>query len=300
MIVRRRSVAAALACAAAATAALGWILSSRGEELTAALDRLPLTIFALATLLHLIVLLVRAEAWGVTLQATCGRTARRRVLHAACAGGYLAGAVQMHVALPVRMAIMRRLAPRETPSVRAMVLSDMPLFWFEVLLGCALGPLAAAAIPGLPWWVPPLALVAGLGVVVGLRLTHARFAHHRLAGGLAILGARRLRWSLAALGAAIAVLTFARIAVLAHAGGLPADLPQLALLYLAIGALGLLPIGPASVPGATLVVAGGTFGVGAAGATGLAIAASTIAAVLTYVVAMAIAAGGIALAAGRT
>lgn len=295
MIARRRSVVAALACTALATAALGWILASRGDELTAALDRLPVGIFALATLLHLVVLVVRAEAWGITLQATSGRAAGRRVLHASCAGGYLAGAVQLHVALPVRMAIMRRLAPRDAPSVRGMVLSDMPLFWFEVLLGCAIAPVAALAVPGLSWWIAPLALVASIATVVGLRLGHARFAHHRLAGGLAILGARRLRWVLAALGAAIAVLTFVRIAVLAQACGLPVDAPRLALLYLAIGALGLLPIGPASVPGATLVAAGGTAGVGPAGATGLAIAASTIAGVLIYALGMAIATGGVAL-----
>jgi hypothetical protein len=184
------------------------------------------------------------------------------------------------------MAVMRRLAPDHTPGVREMVLSDMPLFWIEVLIACVAGLVAASAVPGLPWWVAPLALAAALVVTVGLRLAHERFGHVRLAGGLAILGDRRLRWPLVALSVAIALLTLVRIGLLADACGLPIDAPRLALLFVAIGALGLLPVGPASVPGATLAVAGSTAGVGAAGAAGVAIAASTIAAVLAYAVAM--------------
>jgi hypothetical protein len=284
VIARRRSVLAGLACTALATAVMVWLLASRWDDLVTALDRLPLQVFALAVALHLTVLVVRAEAWGVTLTATRGRGAPRRVLHAACAGGYLAGTVEIHVALPVRVAVMRRLAPDEAPGVQEMVLSDMPLFWFEVLIACAAGLVAASAVPGLPWWAPPLALVAAVGVVLVMRLAHKRFRHHRLAGGLAVLGTERLRWALALLSLAIAVSTMLRVWLLADACGLRVDAPELALLYVAIGALGLLPIGPASVPGATLAVAGGTAGVGAAGATGLAIAASTIAAVMVYVV----------------
>jgi hypothetical protein len=48
VIQRRRSVVAALACTALATAALAWVLASRGDEVSAALDRLALPTFALA------------------------------------------------------------------------------------------------------------------------------------------------------------------------------------------------------------------------------------------------------------
>ena len=288
MIARRRSVLAGLACTALATAAMAWLLGSRWDELAEALDRLPVAVFALATALHLTVLIVRAEAWGVTLTATRGRSARRRVLHAACAGGYLAGTVEIHVALPVRMAVMRRLAPEDAPGVREMVLSDMPLFWFEVLIGAAAGLIAASAVPGLPWWAAPLALIAAVAVTLSLRLAHERLGHHRLAGGLAVLGTRRARWALAVLSLGIAVPTILRVWLIAETCGLHLDAAQLSLLYVAIGALGLLPIGPASVPGATLAVAGGSAGVGPAGAAGLAIAASTIAAVVVYVAGVAL------------
>lgn len=284
----RRGVLAGIACAALATGAMAWLLGSRWGELATALDRLPIGVFALATGLHLLVLVVRAEAWSVTLAATSGRGAPRPTLHAACAGGYLAGSIEIHASLPVRMAVMRRLAPDAAPSVRGMVLSDMPLLAVEVVLACLIGLVAAAAIPGLPWWVAPLALLAALAMVLGLRLTHERLGRHRLLGGLAVLGTERLRGSLAALGTAITVLTLARVGIVAAGCGVAIDAPRLALLYIAIGALGLLPVGPASVPGATLAVAGGSAGVGAAGAAGLAIAASTIAAVLIYVVVVAL------------
>jgi hypothetical protein len=283
VIARRRSVLAALACTALATAAMAWLLASRGDELTAALDRLPLEVFALAAALHLTVLIVRAEAWGVTLAATRGRSVRQRDLHTACAGSYLAGTVEIHSALPVRMALMRRLAPEDAPGVREMVLSDMPLFWFEVLIACIAGLVAASAVPGVAWWVAPLALVAAVAVTLALRVAHERFAHHRLAGGLAVLGSRRLRLVLGVLSVGIALPTVLRVWLLAAACGIDVDAAEVALLYVAIGALGLLPIGPASVPGATVAVAGASAGVGAAGAAGLAIAASTIAAVIVYV-----------------
>jgi hypothetical protein len=283
-----RATIAALACAVAASAAMAWILASRGDELGAALDRLPLSVFLAATALHVLTLFIRAEAWGVTLRATAGRAAARRTLHTAAAGGYLVGTVEIHASLPVRMAIMRRLAPDDAPGLRGMVLSDMPLFWLEVLYGCVLGLLAATAIPRLAWWVAPLALLVAAAVAVGLRVTHQRLGHHRLIGGLAILADRRERWVLAALCAGIAVLMIARVGILAAACGLPTDPPELILLYLAIGVLGILPVGPASNPAATLAVAGSTAGVGAAGAAGLAIAASTIAAVILYAFAMAL------------
>ena len=72
-----------------------------------------------------------------------------------------------------------------------------------------------------------------------------------------------------------------RVAVLLAASGLPADPGAVALAFVALGAFGLLPIGPAAPAGAALAVLGAVDPARAA-AFGLAVAATGLVAVLAY------------------
>jgi hypothetical protein len=269
--------------AVAATGVAAFLLIDKADRLTEAWRELPAELLLGALAIHFVMLIARAEAWRVALQAAGdGAPPPRMLTHLSNAGGFVVGTVETHAALPTRMAILRRLAPEKAPSLRAMVLSDAPVFTVEICLAALLVIVAASAIPGLPWWAGPAGVILSGGIVLVLRMTHQRLAHHQLASGLAVLGHSRLRVRLVLWVTAVVGLTIARVWILAAACGLPAGPEDAALLYLAVSTLGLLPIGPASSPAATIAVAGSSAGVGAAGAAGLAISASSIGAVLAY------------------
>jgi hypothetical protein len=272
------------ACTLLATGAATTILLRNGDEIGPALDRISGGLFAAAVLLHLVMLAARSEAWRVVLNASAdGRPTPRVPLHAASAVGFVVGAVETPAALPVRMALLRRLAPSDAPGIRAMAFGDAPVFALEICFAALLLVVGAGAL-GLPWWGGPLAVLAAAGILLALRLGHARLGHHPLAAGLAVLGDARVRGRLVTLVAVVVGLTVVRVWLLAAACGLPAGPADAALLYLAVSVIGLVPIGPASSPAATIAVSGGSAGIGAAGAAGLAVSASSIAAVLVYAV----------------
>jgi hypothetical protein len=252
-----------------------------GSELGHALERVAIPLFALATLLHVAVVVVRCEAWRLTLAAVGGRRPPLRASHWAAALGFVAGTIEGHAALPARMGVLRRLAPTQAPSMRQMLLSDVPVYALEACLIAALLPLAAPAIEGIPAWSAALAPAAAVAALLVLRVLHERVADRPLAGGLAVLGVPGLRGRLVVLVAVIVALTLARVWILIVAAGLPHGPTDAVLVYVAVTVVGQLPIGPATGPAATIAVASGS-GVAAAAAAGLAISASSIAGVLVY------------------
>jgi Ca2+/Na+ antiporter len=272
--------AVALLPALAAIAVLVVVCALRADDLAQALDRVQAWVFAAACGLHLLVVAVRAEAWRSTL-AAIGRTPSRAAAHWASAIGFMAGIVEGHAALPTRMTVARQIAPDATPPLREMVLSDLPVYAIEGCLIAALVPLAAVAQGGLPVWALALLVVGAPAALVALRLLHQRFASHPLAAGLAVLADTGLRRRLLVLAAAVVGLTFARIWIVLAAVGLPAAPADAALAYIAVTAVGQLPLGPAAGPAATLAVASGA-GVAAAAAAGLVVSASSCAGVLAY------------------
>jgi hypothetical protein len=205
------------------------------------------------------------------------------VAHWASALGFLAGIVEGHAALPTRMAVARRIAPVDTPPLREMLLSDLPIYALETCMLATLLPVAVIGGVGLPAWTAVAVLVAAPASVLGLRLLYQRFESHRLAAGLAVLARPGLRGRLLLMAAAIVALTFVRVWIALAAVGLPDGFEDAAIAYVAVTVVGQLPIGPASGPAATLAVASGS-GVATAAAAGLVISASSIAAVLIYVV----------------
>jgi hypothetical protein len=274
-----RRVAALLPALVAATL-VAIVCAAHADRLREALERVTPLLFAAATALHVVVVVVRTEAWRVTL-AAIGRSPPWPVAHWASAVGFVAGIVEGHAALPARMAVARRAAPDSTPLLREMVLSDLPVYALEASLIALLVPVAAVYGVGPPAWAVPLVLAAAPAAVLVLRLLHQRFDSHRLAAGLAVLGRPGLRGRLLALSAVVVSLTFARVWLALWATGLPAGLADAAWAYLAVTVVGQLPLGPASGPAATLAVASGA-GVASAAAAGLVVSSTSIAAVLVY------------------
>ena len=278
----RRRRAGHLAAAALSLGALGTLCWTRREDLGAALEAVPPATFAALVALHLVTLLARSEAWRLVLAAVEGHTLARRAVHRANGAAFVAGAVESHLAMPVRMALLKRLAPQQAPRASQIAVADLPILLLEVCGTAAVLAVGAAAAGAWPWWTAPAALaVAGGGMAAAL-LTLARLGPQRpMARGLAVLACRRRRGPLAALVALVTACGVARVALALAACGLPAGPGETAVVFASLGVLGLLPLGPSASPGATLAVVGGA-GVGAALAAGLAISASAIVSVLLY------------------
>lgn len=263
----------------AAAAVIALCLAHRGQ-LEDALSRIPPAVFAGALALHVLALTGRAEAWLVTLMAIDGRGAPRRAVHLASAGGFLVGTVSGQATLPLRMLLVRRLAPGDSPPLRDLVVADAPIYAIEATIAAALLPVAAGAT-GLPWWVALSAPLAAAALLVLLRRAHGFASRRGLVRGLAILASVDGRRRLVALVLALGACTFARMWLLLAWSGLPHGLDQVTLLFVSAGALSLLPLGPAAGPAATLVATGGSR-LGAAAAVGLGITGSSVAGVALY------------------
>jgi hypothetical protein len=276
----KRQQLLSLAVSLAAAGVLIAVCLDHRPQLAAALRKLPPSVFAATVAIHVLALLARSEAWFVTLAAIDGRGAPRRAVHFASAGGFLVGTVSGHATLPLRMLLLRRLAPRNSPPLRDMLVADAPIYALEASIAAALVPLAAGAL-GVPWWA---ALAAPLAAAVGLvllRRAHGFASRRGLVRGLAILANVSRRRRLVAFVLAFSSLTFARLWLLLAWCGLPHGIGQATLLFITAGVLSLLPLGPAAGPAATLVATGGAH-VGPAAAAGLGITGSSFAGVVVY------------------
>jgi hypothetical protein len=229
----------------------------------------PAALVGLAAL-HLLGLVARSEAWRLSLAAVAGRPPPRTVVHAANAAAFVAGSLQPHAALPARAALLRRLAPREAPPPGHVVVADLPIFLLEVA-----GAAVLLAVTG-AWWAPPAALAA----LLVARAVAGRGATR----GLAVLADVRRRAALAGLVGCVVACGLARVWVVLAVANLDASPAAAAAAFAALGVFGLLPLGPSAPAGALLVVSGGA----GALAAGLALSATSIAAVLVYAAALAL------------
>jgi len=265
---------------------VGALCVLHAEDVGSALGSVPPSAMAGAVALHVTTLVLRSEAWRLTLAAAGGDSLSRPVVHGANAAAFVAGTLQSQAALPARVALLRRLAGDRAPRAGQIYVADVPIFALELCATSLL--LIAAVLTGRgPWWVAPGAFALALGVLLGARLAPERFAHRPIVRGLAILGDRRRRGALVLLVTGIATLTVARVWLILAVCGLPHGLDEIAWVFAALGIFGLLPLGPGAPPGATLAAIGAA-SVGAAVAAGLLLSASGIVAVLLYVLGVAV------------
>jgi uncharacterized membrane protein YbhN (UPF0104 family) len=272
----RRRAALSILGAVLVTAALGVELTGRRAEFTAALHAIPVWILSLTILLQGLSLLARTEAWNVCVRAT-GATVTRRVLYRAAGAGYLASILNGSLGLAVRIASLRRAAPRESPRVPALLAAEVPIISVEAVL-TALFSFTLIAPLGAPWWAPVLAVAIALAAITGLR----RLSRRRQLGlwsGLAVMRngrGRMITLVLLAVGAQVA-----RNWLVLRGIGTQASLFDAIALLIAIFTLGQLPIGP-SLGAAAAVLILGTHGVATAAAAGVLLTATATIGSLCY------------------
>jgi hypothetical protein len=275
----RRSVGSAVI----SFAVLGLVVAvalRQSDDVGRAIEAISAWAFLATVALHVAALVLRSEAWRLTLTAVDGRSLPRRTVHAANAAAFLAGAAQSQAALPARVALLRRLTGTDAPRPAQIVMADGPIFALEL---CATSTLLfAAAFAGLTdRWVAPAALAVALAVLAIARIAPQRLSHRPMLRGLAVLADRRRRGRLLALVIALSALTVVRIWLVLSVCGLAHGLGEVAWVWAAIGIFGLLPLGPGAPAGATLAALGQQ-SIGAALAAGLVLGASSIAGVLVY------------------
>src|SRR4051812_50130764 len=79
-----------------------------------------------ATLLQLVALLTRTEAWKICVDEA-GGTASRRRLYRASSMGVVGGLVNAQLGVAARIAALRKSAPRESPRVAPLIGAEVPI-----------------------------------------------------------------------------------------------------------------------------------------------------------------------------
>lgn len=251
---RRRRLATLSGLAGALAVAV--VVAARGPELFEALAACS-PVAALAAIgVHAATLAGRCEAWRIAVGAIKDEPVGRVAAHAAGGVGSAAGMLQGAGTAPVRAIALRRLAPESSPSVKQLVVAELPIFLIEAALIAVVLGLAILALPLAPAWAPPVALAASAGALLALRAWNARIKGTSAGAGLRVLGDRGRRGHVLGLLVAVTGLGVLRAWLVLAGLGLPHGAATAALVFIALGVLGVLPIGPGSTPVAMLAVVG--------------------------------------------
>jgi uncharacterized membrane protein YbhN (UPF0104 family) len=262
---RRHRTAVTVVGSVATAGVLAAALAGHRDEFAAALSQAPLWLLAVATLLQIVALLARTEAWHLTIEAAGGRV-ERRVLFRASSVQILGGVINGHLGVAARIAALRRSSPDVSPQVPTLIAAEFPIIAVEAALAALtsftlIGPL------GLPWWLPVILL--GLIAAASAGLRHLALRKGReLWKGLAVL--RSLRGGSLVV-AFVLVAVFAQIFrnwLLLHGVGVDASFFDAIAVLIALVTLSQLPVGP-SVGAAAAVLILGSDGVAAAAAAGV-------------------------------
>jgi uncharacterized membrane protein YbhN (UPF0104 family) len=253
-------------------------LAGHGHEFIVALGSAPIWVLGAAIALHVLWLVARSEAWRVCIDAAGGSVSRRRLYRAASVG-YLANIFNGQFGLAVRIAALRRSAPRECPRAPVLLAAELPIVVVEAALAaiCSftlVGPL------GIPWWVPLVSFAAMAALIVGMQ----RVARNRREGfwtGIAVLRGMRGRSRLIGLVCFAVVLQIARNWLILNWSGVDASVLDSTALLIGLAVVGLFPIGP-SMGAAAAVLILGTNGVAAAAAAGALLTATAAVGALCF------------------
>jgi uncharacterized membrane protein YbhN (UPF0104 family) len=275
---RRRPAAVSAVATTAALAALVLVLAGRRDEFASALAGAPGWPLALAAALHVLFLVARSEAWTVCVRSAGGTVGRRRVYRAASVG-YVGAIVNGELGFAMRIAALRRSAPRETPRATALAATEVPILAIEGCLA-ALTSFTLVGPLGLPWWTPLALFAAMLAALAGLRRLAA--AHRRgMWRGLSVLRDARARVWIVGLMVVAVCLQIARNWLLLHASGVDASVFDATAVLIAVAALGVLPLGPSVGAGAAVLILGAD-GVAPVAAAGVLMTATGAIGALSY------------------
>jgi uncharacterized membrane protein YbhN (UPF0104 family) len=275
---RRHPGAVTVAGSLVVCGALALALSGTRDEFAAALQLAPVWILAAAVLLHLVWLVARSEAWHVCVGAAGGEVSRRRLYRAASVG-YLGNLFNGQFGLAVRIAALRRSAPRESPAPSVLVAAELPNIVVEVTLA-ALTSFTLVGPLGVPWWVPLVCFAFTLALMAGL----TRLARDRRDGfwqGLAVMRGLEGRTRIIGLIVFAVCAQIARNWLVLQGIGVDASVLDSTALLIGVAVIGLLPVGP-SVGAAAAVVILGANGVAATAAAGALLTATAALAALCF------------------
>ena len=130
---RRRRTALTVACSLIVTVLLVSLLAGRRDEFTEALASASVLVIAVATLLQVVALVSRSEAWHITIEAA-GGSIDRRVLYRASSMQVLGGVLNSHLGVAARIAALRRSSPDGCPQVSTLVAAEFPILAVEAML----------------------------------------------------------------------------------------------------------------------------------------------------------------------
>lgn len=182
---RRRRTLLTVVGSLVTAAVLAFVLAGRRDEFTAALGDAAAWVLVVTALLQVVALLVRSEAWHLSIEAA-GGTVERRVLYRASSMGVLGSLLNAQMAVAVRIGALRRSSPLVSPQVPTLIAAEFPILAIEATL--AAGPSVGAAAAVLILGSHGVAAAAAAGVLLTVTGT---------VGGLCFLawaGADRL-WS---------------------------------------------------------------------------------------------------------
>ena len=275
---RRRTVLSIL-FGVAATAVLAAVIWKRRDEFSEALTSASLLILLAASLLQLVALLARTDAWHVCVRAA-GGTLDRRPLYRAAGVGYLGSQLNAQAGTAARIAALRRMHPGDSPKVPALIAAELPIIIVEGIFG-ALASFTLVGPLGLPWWAPLGFLVVTIVVLDMLR----RISRGHEVGwrtGLAVLRSLKGRNHTIALVSVAIAAQILRTWLTLEAVGVEASVFDATAVLIAVSTLGQLPIGPGVGAAATVLILG-SGGVAAAAAAGVLLTATGTIGALLYV-----------------
>jgi uncharacterized membrane protein YbhN (UPF0104 family) len=277
----RRRVIRSIAITLLAMAAVAYVVARNAHDVKEALGDVSLGAALALTGLHLLALLLRAEAWGLCVRAA-GAPVPRAELHSTSALTFLANtAVPMYVGLWVRVGMLKRLMPAHAPTVGQMITADAILLLVEAVITVGLVLIAAATLDLSWWWIISVVGLTALAVVAALWLRR-RFAHRPFAQTFDVLGHGWDRISLTLMLAVVLVVQPIRFWIALKAVGFDPTAFEALATFLVTNVINALPVGPgpASV-GATAAIFGDD-GIGAATASGLVLAGTAFVAAAVY------------------
>ena len=275
---RRHPVAVTVIGSLLVAAALVVGLWEKREDFVEAFGSASAGLLCGATVLQIVWLIARSEAWHVCVGSAGGRVGRRRLYRAASVG-YLGNQFNSNFGLGVRIAALRRSAPDHSPSPSVLIAAELPIVVIEVALAAVLsftliGPL------GVPWWVPLAALTVAALAIGG----SARFVRYRREGfwqGFDVLRGLSSRNLIIGLVMFATGAQVVRNMVVLEGLGVDISVLDAVALLIASAAIGLLPVGP-TLGAATAVLILGSNGVAVVAAAGALLTATGAAGAICF------------------
>jgi uncharacterized membrane protein YbhN (UPF0104 family) len=277
-LLRRHPTAVSVVGSIVVAIALVVGLAGHRDEFVSALGSAPFWVLGAAVALHVCWLVARSEAWSVCISAAGGSVSRPR-LYRASSIGYLGNIFNGQFGLAVRIAALRRSAPRECPRASILLAAELPIVVVEVALAaiCSftlVGPL------GVPWWAPLVAFAAVAAVMAGMQRV-ARNRHDGFWSGLAVLRGMYGRSRIIGLVIVAVLIQIARNWLLLNWSGVDASVFDSTALLIGLAVVGLFPVGP-SLGAAAAVLILGTNGVAASAAAGALLTVTAAAGALCF------------------